>query len=82
MSKSIREVMSELAALSERSVHARTKVREFLDENPVLGSLEIDESATALAGHVVFQDKPSEKLLCMLSAVRAADVDIGCFSGG
>jgi hypothetical protein len=66
----------------ERGVHARAKVCEFLDKNPVLGSSKIDKSAASLAGHIVFQDEPSDSPWRVLSATRAADFKIGAFSGG
>lgn len=77
---SIRSVMSEMASLAERSIQARGVLRSFLDQQRVVGCFEIDEPATAVAGHVIFRDEPSQELVCVLAAMRAADEVARCMA--
>lgn len=70
---SICNILQRLATLAERSNNARAAIREFLDNDLVLGTLEIDRAATMRTGHTIFFDEPSEHLLSCLVAVSATD---------
>lgn len=65
------EAFSELAALAASDVDICRRVSEFLDQQPVIATLKIDDGATMAAGHAVYRDEPTEALLACLAACRA-----------
>lgn len=69
------DILAELAALANRSVNARARLREFLDTKPVIAALKVDCAATVRAGHTVYADEPSQALMDALEAVRVAAND-------
>ena len=50
------EILNELTILAGRSIGARTCLRQYLDQAPVVAALEIDAAATRLAGETIYRD--------------------------
>ena len=82
MAENPNEIAELVALVRSGGVKARQIADEFFDQSPILGGLEIDDSATLAAGHTVFYFKPSEGLLGCLSALRAGDPNGEAFFDG
>jgi bifunctional N-acetylglucosamine-1-phosphate-uridyltransferase/glucosamine-1-phosphate-acetyltransferase GlmU-like protein len=67
------EILDELASLALRNIGASTCLGKFLNESPIVATLEIDERATIAAGEIIYRDEPTEALFACLAACRAAD---------
>jgi hypothetical protein len=78
------EAVGELIHSAEKSVGACRELCRFLDQNPVLNNIEINRSAAVRreARNLAFAHKPSEALLSVLSAARAAQGQDNSFGGG
>lgn len=72
MSLTATDIFHELTVLARGSVSARTRLRQFLDQDPVVATLEVDTDATTRAGETIPWDQPTEGLLACLAACRAA----------
>src|SRR5690349_19068646 len=70
--------LDDLLALCAQRVDVRALLGEFADNNRVLATFEIDDRATASAGHVVVNGKPSDGLLSAMATLTANGVADGC----
>jgi hypothetical protein len=84
MSEISTESLDQLIALGRKSVQVRAMIREFLDQRPVIGSLEINDlsASDVTASGPCFADKASDQMIRCLAAARACEAVESSLSAG
>ena len=64
-----------IASAAERSLGARRLIESFLDTGAVWFDVEVDSAVASVAGQDILVFKPTERLLDLISAIRAVDAE-------